>query len=133
MRAITPEAARANPLDESYCNVSPEAVEVNNRTMRKRRGRSSRNLRTKFRIESLYAEIRTLKRENEALARILAEIRRNQGVGSVGPLLCNLRLVDDDRRSPAVSGSWGATTRDRACTKGPDDCDEEDHDSLTDG
>lgn len=84
MRAITPEAARANPLDESYCNVSPEAVEVNNRTMRKRRGRSSRNLRTKFRIESLYAEIRTLKRENEALARILAEIRRNQGLDRSG-------------------------------------------------
>ena len=166
MKTMKPEeAVDVNPIEESNCASSssdhssggdlaaptfsmartgscmpPEAVEVNNQTRRKRRGKSSRNLRTKFRIESLYAEIRTLKRENEALTRILAEIRRNQVGGSDVPSLCNLRLEDvDDANVPrcvrfrgdADSGSSGLS-----CAKGSnDDCDEEDdHDDLlTDG
>ena len=126
MGAITPEAAGAdaNPLGKGNRSSSPEAVEVDDRR-RKRGGGSSGSLRAKFRIESLRAEIRTLERENEALVRMLAEIRRDR---DDGPPLRDLRLDDGDgdgARAPRRVRFRGDGGSGSGCTRGRDEGDDD--------
>ncbi len=55
---------------------SSRTLETSNRRGRSRKRSDRRELRTKFEIESLYNEIKELKKENDALRRIWEDIQR---------------------------------------------------------